>query len=214
MTQHITLWKDRPAHPKEFVDISILLAGAQCIIWLCWCLSLIEYLKVLLMSVAPVGRRRHARSFAIDIYMLAKWVLLGFLVWFEASSAAAIYIASYMIAGTFFSYFYYHVWRTPSHNDSHRRQLRRSVAFLLSFLFGLFAYAYIYRFGYTEAITWPQAQATFTDALLMSMANAFTASFAAAEPVGQTVRYVMAGQMMFVFGFLVIVVVNSVPSRR
>lgn len=206
---------DRPLNPTAYVRVSPLLVVSQGVVWLFWHISLIEYWKaawIIIFKRYLSGQL--ARSFAIDTYMILKWTVLATFVYFEIDTRAALMFVSYLMASTLFSYFYYHVWRPPTGGESHTAQIRRTVTFLLSFFFGIVAYAYILFFGYRAQIEWPVQPPRFEDAILMSLSNAFTASFASFPVHDDTLRRVLAGEVIFVFTFLVIVIVNSVPTRQ
>ncbi|KNG94565.1 hypothetical protein [Pseudaestuariivita atlantica] len=206
---------DRPESPAPYLKLSPLLALGQSLVWLLWHLSLIEYWKAAWIAFGRDRAGRYlARSVAIDSFMGLKWLALILLVWFGVEAQWGRWGVSYLIGSALFSYFYYHVWRAPPKSDSHAFQLRRTMTFLLSFFFGIAGYAYILFFGYRDAITWPGSTPTYTDALLMSLSNAFTASFADFPVTDDAVRRILAGEVLFVFAFLVIIVVNSVPSRN
>lgn len=210
----VDLWRDLPDDPRGYFRDSFLLGLVQTAIFGMWIANAIEYWKALLVwSAGTPDQARRLRSVAIDTYMVFKWFAVTVLVFGGVEHRAGRLLATYLIASSLFSYFYYHVWKKPSRRHSHRRQVRRTMAFVLSFFFGIFSYAYILWSGYRDAIAWPVSPPRFSDALLMSLSNAFTANFAAFETVGDGVRWVLAGQMLFVFAFLVIVVVNSVPSQ-
>jgi len=206
---------DRPLSPTAYLRVSPLLVVSQGVVWLLWHISLIEYWKAAWIVVFKnCLSTQLARSFAIDSYMILKWTVLATLVYFEIGSRVAILFMSYLTASTLFSYFYYHVWRPPTGVDSHTSQIRRTVTFLLSFFFGIVAYAYILFFEFRAQIEWPVQPPRFEDAILMSLSNAFTASFASFPVHDDTLRCVLAGEVIFVFTFLVIVIVNSVPTRQ
>lgn len=208
-------FSDRPNSPRGYLRLSPLLAFGQGLIWLMWHANLIEYWKSAWILI--LGRRiggHMARSMAIDSYMLLKWFILIALIGLGIGTMAGRLFISYLIGSALFSYFYYHVWRPPPEKDSHAFQLRRTMTFLLSFFFGIVGYAYILFFGHRQAISWPSSTPKFEDALLMSLSNAFTASFAGFPVHDDAVRRVLAGEVLFVFAFLVIIVVNSVPSRN
>lgn len=210
-----SLWMDMPASPGKLIRHSLILAGFQLLIRLLWYLSVIEYWKILVMSFAAPGpARRRARSLAIDIYMILIWVVLAALILGETHTLWARFLVSYLIASSLVSFFYYHVWKPEPPRRSYRSQLRRTAGFVLSFSFGVFGYAYLFSAGHADAIEWPNGNDfAFSDALLLSLSTAFTSSFGAFELKSEAVRWVAAGEMLFVFGFVAIIVVNSLPSR-
>lgn len=210
-----SLWADMPASPVALVRHSLILALFQLLIRLLWHLSVIEYWKVLVMAFAPPGLgRMRARSLAIDIYMIFIWVVLIALILSETHGLLARMLVSYLIASSLVSFFYYHVWKPEQAQRSYRNQLRRTSGFVLSFFFGMVGYAYLYIAGHADAIGWPDAaDFTFSDALLLSLSTAFTSNFGAFELQSDAVRWVAAGEMLFVFGFVAIIVVNSLPLR-
>jgi len=210
------LWRDLPVRPMTYVETGYLLVFAQAVVRVLWLLNIIEYWKILFMLLGGSRQQsRAARSLAIDTFMLLKWVVLACFVWFEIKGTVAQYLIGYLIGSVFFSYFYYHVWQVPSHRDSHARQIRRTLAFMLSFFFVIAGYAYIFMAGYADDFAWPEeGGANFGNAMLLSLSNAFTGSFGLVQPLTASARWVLAGEMIFIFGFLAIVIVNSIPLRR
>ena len=212
----VGLWDDAPQSPRIMAQTSYLLAGFQALIIVLWFLSAVEYLKVAFMRRFDEGKDRLvARSHAIDAYMAFKWALVLFFTVFKIDSFVTRFVIFYLIFSTIFSYFYYHIWRENIYEFDQYSQHRRTAAFIFSFFFGIFCYAYLFRFSFSEEIVWPNSTGpTFTDALLLSFSNAFTAGFANFVPLTASVRWVMASETLFVFIFLVVVIINSMPARN
>lgn len=206
---------DRPASVTSYARTSPLLGAFQVLIWIGWLLNAIEYLKRIFVAVAPAQYKVFARSLAIDFYMVIKWAVLAVFIYYDIDQTAARWLMSYMIVSALFSYFYYHVWRETPHALLHVQQLRRTLSFILSLFFSLVAYAYLIWSGYRDQIEWVlPGKPEFTDALLLSFANAFTAGFTAVAPLTREAQLLLAGETLFVFGFVVIVIANSVPTGK
>lgn len=207
--------RDYPKSVLSYARVSPLLGVFQAFVWLAWYLNFVEYLKSLFVYFSSEGNKTYARSVAIDTYMVLKWGLLLFLIVWEVDHLLARWVISYMISSAFFSYFYYHVWQETPNQLAHAHKLRRTLSFILSLFFSLFGYAYIIWVGFRDQIDWGrEGSAHFSDALLLSLANAFTAGFVNVSPITESAQLLLAGEILFVFGFVVVVIVNSIPSGK
>lgn len=184
-------------------------------------LNLVEHVKTLAFwLVSKISKRPlsedeeiSARGIAIDCFIIAKWLFVG---WAIASGATQQWVAVvvwYLIASNLFTYFYYHVWKSgfAQRNDI-GSQRRRYVSFLLSIGFYLACYAYLYQYQYTQHISWPGGVVDTTNAFYLSIANAFTLTYGGFSPLSQTARVVFASELINTFFFFTIIVVNSVPT--
>lgn len=153
------------------------------------------------------------RNAIIDCFILAKWtfILLAFLnSW---SNDLVFWVTWYLLATNVFGYFYHHAWGSP-----HKRQYdtlsqrRRFVNFLLAIGFYIMCYAHLYMNFYALDIGWTEDGVNKTDAIYLSVANAFTLTYGDFRALTQTARVVFMSELITTFIMLTIVLANSVPD--
>lgn len=190
---------------------------------LLWYLNFVEYVKMsFAWSYAKILRRTltddeiiSIKNIAIDTFMILKWTAIILIIASGCTSDWVKLIVWYLIVSNLFTYFYYHVWGSgfALRGDIHS-QRRRFVNFLLSMGFYLACYAYLYQFHYAADIGWPDNLIDTTNAIYLSIANAFTLTYGGFSPLNQTARIIFASELINTFFFFVIIIVNSVPSNR
>ncbi|MEG3620153.1 hypothetical protein V5T82_16940 [Magnetovibrio sp. PR-2] len=196
---------------------------AKSIITLLRLLNLIEWLKVfsgyfyLFCNGEDASKDgdRKAKSIAIDVYMILKWGLVLFAIYYQVSSTIMGYVIWYLIASNLFSYFYYHAWSgiLPVKKDLPHQQ-RRFLAFMLSLAFYLVCYAYLYEYQYSDLIAWPDGCVNTTNALYLSVATAFTLTYGGFQPLVQEARVLFASELINTFFFFVIILSKSIPDSE
>lgn len=194
--------------------------------WLIHCLqymSVVEHFKNLAVWCNRKLRKdditsdeiRDVKNIAIDIFIVAKWVFIIAVIALEINRPAIKYIVVYLIAANLFTYFFHHVWQNGfSKRSDIESQRRRFVSFVLSLGFYLVCYAYLYEFHYASEIMWPDNVIDTTNAVFLSIANAFTLTYGGFAPETQTVRVIFATELINTFFFFVIIVVNSIPNLQ
>lgn len=196
---------------------------AKKLVEILWYLNLVEHFKLFSIWVykknlkhnITKAQKKEVGSFAIDIFQLLKWLFLLIVIIFSVTSPVIKYVIFYLIATNLFTYFYYHVWGSSfdTNHDVHS-QRRRFVNFLLSICFYLICYSYLYQFQYMNNISWPQDGINTTNAIYLSIANAFTLTYEGFQPLTQTARVLFASELINTFFFFTIIITNSVPNNR
>lgn len=195
----------------------------------CWLVSAlkavnaVEYLKQVFAWTYRRYKRRGlteeeiiaAKNVAIDSFMALKWLIVAGAICFGCQSFMMLFVVWYLIASNLFTYFYYHVWGSGFalrvDLDSQRR---RYVNFVLSLAFYIVCYAYLFQFQYSVEIQWPDRLVDTTNAIYLSIANAFTLTYGGFAPKSQTARILFASELINTFFFFTIIISNSIPSHH
>ena len=194
-----------------------LIRGLVCVLW---ALNLVEYVKDLFAWMLSkikrrelsVGETKIAKNIAIDSFLVAKWLFVFIAIWSSWTGLWAALVIWYLIASNLFTYFYHHVWGNGfALSDGTDSQRRRFINFLLALVFYIVCYAYLYQHQYSAVIAWPDDLVDTTNALYLSIANAFTLTYGGFSPLSQTARMLFASELINTFFFFAIIIVNSIP---
>ncbi len=198
-----------------------LVTGFTCIVRTIYWMNIVEYVKLLSVCVLSVvvsreltsEDKRAAAGIGIDLYQVAKFSVILLLLAYGIGDIWAEYITYYLISSNAFTYFYYHAWGSQySQRNDLEGQRRRLLNFLLAITFYILCYAYLYQVHFVQYITWPEEQADTTNALYLSVANAFTLTYGGFAPKAQIARMLFMTELINTFFFFTILVSNSVPS--
>ncbi len=153
-------------------------------------------------------------NIAIDIYQIFKFGIL-FLVWScENNSPVAKIIIYYLLFSNLFTYFYYHVWGSKYKQRVDRDTLNRKfLNSLLAITYYLLCYAYLYEIHYSHMIGWPESVIDSTNAIFLSVANAFTLTYGGFKPLTQDIRVIFMSELITTFIFFTIIISNSIPNH-
>lgn len=154
------------------------------------------------------------RNAVIDCWIVAKWafILLAFLNSWTGSFV--FWLTWYLLAINTFGYFYHHAWGNGFERATDLvSQRRRFVNFLLAIGFYIICYAHLYMNYYACDIGWPEGSANKTDAIYLSVANAFTLTYGDFKALSQTARVVFMSELITTFIMLTIVLANSIPNQ-
>jgi hypothetical protein len=124
---------------------------ATLIVTICYYTNLVEGFKWLLGKLTK-DKKRAYKNFAIDTFILLKWIFLILLWCFNAQSFLLTIVVSYLIWTNLFTYFYYHVWKTSKVDETERNQ-RRFVNLILAFTYSNVSFAYLYSLEKTLILT-------------------------------------------------------------
>ncbi len=186
-------------------------------------INLVEHVKDLAAWLCSKVKRRNlsvdetktAKNIAIDCFLVAKWMIVVVAIWCGWNNLWVELLVWYLIASNLFTYFYHHVWGNGfALSDDIDSQRRRYVNFLLSLAFYIVCYAYLYQFRYAADIAWPDGLLDTTNAIYLSIANAFTLTYGGFSPLSQTARVLFASELINTFFFFTIIIVNSIPGDR
>ena len=198
-----------------------LVTGFTWIIRTLYWMNIVEYVKLLSVCILSVAVSRELTSedkratagIGIDIYQVAKFSVILLLLGYSVRDAWAEYITYYLISSNAFTYFYYHAWGSQySQRNDLAGQRRRLLNFLLAITFYILCYAYLYQAHFAQYIIWPQEEIDTTNALYLSVANAFTLTYGGFAPKAQIVRVLFITELVNTFFFFTLLVANSIPS--
>lgn len=191
------------------------------LVTLCKKVNLVEYAK--LFSAFALSRYTPysdeidniiaRKNIGIDVFQLFKWGFVLTLIMTGQESPILKYMVAYLIWSNLFTYFYYHAWGSSFGQRSDvDTQRRRFLNFLLSIMFYVICYAYLYQFHFVADIQWPDRQVDIVNAIYLSVANAFTLTYGGFSPMNQTARVIFMTELINTFFFLTVIVANSIPS--
>lgn len=156
----------------------------------------------------------HCCNIAIDIYQLFKWIVLLGLWKLDVNSELALFFTYYLLSSNLFTYFYYHVWGSKFSQRTNREALNRKfLNALLAVSYYLACYAYLYQVHFSCEIRWPDNLIDSTNAIYLSIANAFTLTYGGFSPLTQEIRVVFLSQLINTFLFFTIIISNSIPNH-
>ena len=199
----------------------LLVPAVHCIIRVCYWLNVVEYVKLFSICIYATHRsgdftvehKRLAASLGIDFFQLAKYLAIVILLLYDIPLVWTKYVVYYLITSNAFIYFYYHAWGSQYlQRDDLNSQRRRLLNLLLAIVFYILCYAYLYKVHFAQHIQWPDGQIDTTNAVYLSVANAFTLTYGGFAPKTQIVRVLFMSELINTFLFFTIVVSNSIPS--
>ncbi len=187
--------------------------------------NLVEFFKFLAKLCTGVLHKRNGGeptaqeiirscNIAIDIYQLFKFGVLYLLWACEASGSISKIIICYLLFSNLFTYFYYHVWGSKYGQRVDRDTLNRKfLNSLLAISYYLLCYAYLYEVHYSQMIVWPDGLIDTTNAVFLSVANAFTLTYGGFSPLTQEIRVVFMSELINTFLFFTVIITNSIPNH-
>lgn len=187
--------------------------------------NLVEFFKFLAkMSVGLVSRRRggeatdneiiQACNIAIDIYQVFKFGALLIFFVCKTNTIFSKLVIYYLISSNLFTYFYYHVWGSKYTQKIDRGTLNRKfLNSLIAISYYLLCYAYLYQVHYFHMISWPDSTIDFTNAIYLSVANAFTLTYGGFSPLTQEIRIIFMSELINTFLFFTVIISNSIPNH-
>lgn len=185
--------------------------------------NLVEYFKKicigltsLLFSKELTGEeKRQTARIAVDVFIMAKFILVFCLVVFEASQLIWKFLVLYLIWSNLFTYFYYHIWGSPyKQSQNLEAQRGRFTNFVLAIAFYIFSYAYLFQFHYACEVEWPDDVISYSNAIFISFANSFTLTYGGYSPLTHEARMLFLGELLNTVFFVTIIVANSLPTRK
>ncbi|WP_151899226.1 hypothetical protein [Vibrio mediterranei] len=185
----------------------------------CNLVELFKFLAKLCVGVykkgeASIEDQVQACNIAIDTYQIFKWVALLVLWKLDVKHQAALMATYYLLASNLFTYFYYHVWGSRYKQRVDRETLNRKfLNAMLAISYYLACYAYLYHVHFSSEIVWPENLVDSTNAIYLSVANAFTLTYGGFSPLTQEIRMVFMSQLINTFLFFTIIISNSIPNH-
>lgn len=185
----------------------------------CNLVELFKFLAKLCLGVCKKGEvstddKVEACNIAIDIYQIFKWLILLLLWRLGIDHQAALLSTYYLLASNLFTYFYYHVWGSNYRQRVDRESFNRKfLNAMLAISYYLACYAYLYNIHFSAEISWPDNLIDSTNAIYLSVTNAFTLTYGGFSPLTQEIRVVFMSQLINTFLFFTIIISNSIPNH-
>ncbi len=153
-------------------------------------------------------------NIAIDIFQVLKWSVLSAFWICETNNTFSLIIIYYLLFSNLFTYFYYHVWGSKYQKRTDRDTLNRKfLSAMLAISYYIFCYGYLYQIHYSSMIQWPDNLVDFTNAIYLSVANAFTLTYGGFAPLTQEIRVIFMSELINTFLFFTVIITNSVPNH-
>lgn len=233
---------DFPESPSQYFRYSPLIGFFQSMVVVAWWLSLVEYAKLFAVWLAwqsaevdfrtlipskdtkstrialirfRLKKVRAFRSFAIDLYEIAKWATVVLFISYDIQKQPALILTMYLLASNLFSHFYYHLWKNISlgRRMGPMQSRRRFLSFILALFFSFVAYSYIFSF-YQSSFDWPGEEFSAVSSLFFSVSNAFTLVYGNIGPNGALGYFLAVSQVAYTFFFVVLIIAQSIPKKE
>ncbi len=192
--------------------------------FLCYC-NLVEFFKFIAKLYTEISFKQREEivtkdaivkscNIAIDIFQVSKWSVLFLLWYYSVDSLFSRIVVCYFLATNLFTYFYYHVWGSKYQKRTDRDTLNRKfLNAILAISFYIFCYAYLFQIHYSHMIKWPDDLIDSTNAIYLSVANAFTLTYGGFSPLTQKIRIVFMSELITTFLFFTVIITNSIPNH-
>jgi len=179
-------------------------------------LNLVEWFKVLFVFICRLLNQntieKEAKNWAIDLFIVLKYLFLVLVISLPHNSLALTGVV-YLLVMNLFTYFYHHVWKTPTDSCAHW-QARRFVSLFLAIVFNVLCYFYLYWNGMSSLIRWNEGvPVSMARVAQFSLANTFM--LPSLLSVENTLGlYLQTSQQMISWIFLVIILAQSIPQLK
>ena len=178
-------------------------------------LNLVEYFKLVLIRFYSKDKILASR-FAVDLFIILKWLLIALLWEFNINNSIATWIVWYVIITNIYTYFYYHTWTKdlakPFYNLD--RIKRRFLNLILSIGYNIVSFAYLFAQPYFEHFEWNKGYSTLQDSILFSISNSLSISSIGVESLDQFGYHVSIIETLISFIFLTIILGSSIPQTK
>jgi hypothetical protein len=184
-------------------------------------LSIVEHLKDLALYLNKEKNDSLKvdiyRNFAIDSFIVLKWIFLLVLIFFKISNCVVIIIVWYLIFTNILTYFYHHLWSDNALNQEgikKDRVRRRFMNLMFAIAFSEFAFAYLFRFPYSSNFNWGDNGASFIKSIQFSFSNSLAANYSVVSPFNDIGNIISNIQLLLTFFFLTIILSRSIPQTN
>ncbi|MBL4559917.1 MAG: hypothetical protein JKX79_02915 [Labilibaculum sp.] len=174
-------------------------------------LNIVHYFKILAVSIN--GDNRTSTRFAVDIFVILKWLFI-YLLWIcSIKNEFVNVIVWYLIFTNIYTYFYHHNWSKDLENTVFDlvRIKRRFLFLILSILFNIFSFAYFFALPFSSHIKW-SGEISLTNSIYLSISNTLITSYGQAVAITETGDRLFIIQTFISFVFLTIILSNSIPQ--
>lgn len=183
-------------------------------------LSLVEYFKDFIVSLNKDKSNQDKvdsyRNFAIDTFIVVKWIFLLTLIVFQFNHWLLTSIVWYLIITNLLTYFYHHLWSDNALNQEgikKDRVRRRFMNLMLAIAFSEFAFAYLFQFPFVNNFEWNN-NISFLHSIQFSFSNSLAANYSAVLPKDGTGNLLTNIQLLITFFFLTIILSRSIPQTN
>lgn len=180
------------------------------IVTFCYYTNLVEGFKWLLGKLTK-DKKRTYKNFAIDTFILLKWIFIGLIWCINAQSLFLTIIVSYLIWTNLFTYFYYHVWTTNKIEETERNQ-RRFINLLLAFAYSNVSFAYLYSLPFNSSFSITTGFEGRFSFLLFSSYNSLFSDYNFITVADMTGSVITVIQLTITFIFASIILSKSIPE--
>lgn len=177
--------------------------------------NLVEFFKWLSKKIYSKDKILAIR-FAVDLFIILKWILIGLLWQFNVENKFTTCFIWYLITTNIYTYFYYHTWTKDLAKPFFDldRIKRRFLNLMLSIGFNIFAFAYLFAQPYFENFKWSQGYSNLKDSLLFSTSNTLSTSCKSVESITELGSSLSLIETLISFIFLTIILSNSIPQTK
>lgn len=172
--------------------------------------NLVEGFKWLIGSLTN-DKKRIFKNFAIDTFIVIKWIFIG-LIWIcNIQSAFLTIVVAYLIWTNLFTYFYYHVWTISKIEETERNQ-RRFVNLILAFAYSNVSFAYLYSLPFKNSFVITSGFEGRFSFLLYSSYNSLFSDYKFIEVGSMCGSVLTITQLTITFIFASILLSKSIPE--
>jgi hypothetical protein len=183
-------------------------------------LSLVEHFKDFIVSLNKDKNNKDKvdtyRNFAIDTFIVVKWIFLITIIAFHFTHWILTIIVWYLIIANLLTYFYHHLWSDNALNQEgikKDRVRRRFMNLMLAIAFSEFAFAYLYLYQYVDRFEW-NGNISFLHSIQFSFSNSLAANYNAVIPKDGIGNILTNIQLLITFFFLTIILSRSIPQTN
>lgn len=155
---------------------------------------------------------RDIKSFAIDIFIVSKWVFICSMFTLSVSNIFSKWFAIYLLVMNIHTYFYHHVWsdnaiKGTARDNNHLR--RRFLSLVLAIAYNIATYSYLYGVVYIHHFSVSPGFDTSLASVIHSISTTFTGSSDFLKPVDNIGIIIQISQTLISFLFLSIILSKS-----
>ena len=152
------------------------------------------------------------KSIAIDIFTLAKWLMLVFFISFELNNLFTKGAVIYLLAMNVHTYFYYHVWSNRAINGlarNHEHLRRRFFSLMLAIAYNVITYTYFYFIAFSVHFNFDNGFNKLLISFFHSLISTFLGGSEYLIPTDSTGVAIQTSQILISFVFLTIILSRS-----
>jgi hypothetical protein len=180
-------------------------------------LNLVELLKKLVKRFFSNDEdKRTASRVTVDIFIIAKWLFIGLLWYFNVKNSIVNYLVWYLIFTNIYTYFYYHTWTKDlanPHFDIDRIK-RRFLNLMLSIGFNIYSFGYLFAQPFKANFKWTNEYSTLQESLSFSLANSISSNYEYVSTITETGNKLILLETLISFVFLTIILSSSIPQPK